>query len=162
MGRYDEAASYYREALAIRERIGSLRGQGATHAELAALFLETGEWDLALEHCQRVLAIHDHTKDDVVHCDALITMADVQREKGMRRESIRTARQATALSEDIGDSLRRSRALTVLTHALATAGYVSAADRVCTEAIAVVQEVADPGAQAIRDRLSAVRLGLTG
>jgi DNA-binding SARP family transcriptional activator len=156
MRRYDEAIGYYREALAIRGRIGALREQGTTHGELAALFLETDRGEPALEHCRLALEIHEHTKDDPARCDALTTMADIQRKQGMRRESIRTARRAVALSEDIADSLRRGRALTVLAHALAAAGYGNAADRARTEALIIVQEVADPATRALRQRLHTI------
>ena len=155
--RYDEAARYYREALLIRERIGSLRGQGESHSALAALYLETGEWQRALGHCDPVLALHDRTKDDGVRCDALITMADVQRQIGGSRSAIRTARLAVGLSEDIADSVRRCRALTVLAHALATTGHIATARRVCAEALMIVREVTDPGTAALRERLLALR-----
>src|SRR5437762_530817 len=61
MKRYAEAVAYYGEALTIREQVGSLRGQGVTHGELAALYLETGRWECALEHCRQALSIHDQT-----------------------------------------------------------------------------------------------------
>jgi len=157
MSRQDDAANYYRDALTIRERIGSLRGQGATHGELAVLFLEAGQWEPALEHCRQAMAIHDKTKDDVARCDQLTTLAEIQRGMGMRRESIRTARLALSLSEEIADPLRRCHALTSLTHALLHAGHLNAADRVYAEATVLLTDLAVPDATRLRDRLENIR-----
>jgi len=154
---FEDAARHYRQALTIRERIGELREQGSTHGELAALYLDADQAELAREHCQHALAIHDRTGDDVARRDALTTLEDIQRQLGSRRESVRTAHRAVALSEAIADCLRRGRALTILAHALATAGFSHAADLACAEALTAIQEVADPDARTLRDRLHTIQ-----
>jgi tetratricopeptide (TPR) repeat protein len=156
VGRFDEARESYLRALAIREQIGSLRGQGDTHRELADLFLLTGDHLAALKHCRRALDIHRHTRDEAARCDALITMADVKRALGRHREAVQDGSVAADLACEIGDAQRRCQALTVLAEALAAIGDRKAAERVCDQAFALVDQL-DPGMSGVRQRLLRVR-----
>jgi tetratricopeptide (TPR) repeat protein len=156
LGEHARAEEHYRGALAIWERIGSLRGQGATHAELAALFLGTGQLDAALAHCRRAVDINRRTRDEVALCDVLTTMADVHRERCEPAEAVAVGRRAVALCERIEDPLRHGRALIVLAGALAVSGQKALARELCDQARALVDDVADPDARLVRERLAAL------
>ena len=157
MGQHDEAAAHYLEALDIRERMGSLRGQGTTHRALAMLYLETGQPKLALGHGERALDIHSRIRDDPGLCDALVTVADVERGLALNFEAVRDAERATSLSTDLVDTRRRCHALTVLADALASSGNDALARTKCTEALALLDEVNDPQLGPTRDRLLAIK-----
>ncbi len=152
MKRYDEAVTYYLDALAIRQRIGALRGQGVTHGEIAALYLETGQPELALEHCREALAMHDRTRDEAARCDALTTMADIERALARYEDAVRDAKDAITLSDEMADDQRRCHALVVLADALAISGNVDAAGRACIEALNSLDD-AEPESRALRARL---------
>ncbi|HET8657708.1 MAG TPA: tetratricopeptide repeat protein [Micromonosporaceae bacterium] len=151
---YDQAISCYIAALTIRQRIGSLRGQGTTYGELAALYLEMNEIGLALRHCQLALKIYERTKDEAARCDALITRADVQRKLAIHKDAARDAQRAIAISEEIADPQRHARALTVLADTLLAMGNTDATNRVCREALDLLGSSTDPEARSLRDRLT--------
>lgn len=153
MRQYGQAVTHYFGALAIREQIGSLRGQGTTHGELAALYLEMGQAELALQHCRLAAQISDRTKDEGTRCDVLTTRADVERELAMYKEAARDAQRAITISEEIADPQRRSRALTVLADILLALGNRDAASRLCQEAMDLVSEDPDPDARSLQRRL---------
>jgi tetratricopeptide (TPR) repeat protein len=153
MGQYDEAIEHYQQALAIREQLGSLRGQGVTHGEMAALYLAVGQNTLALSHCRRALDIHNRTKDEPALCDSLITAAEVERELAMYDAAIRDGRRAAEIGEEIADAARRCRALTALAATSAAAGRLSAAYRLCHDALAVLNDVPESDIRDLRDRL---------
>jgi tetratricopeptide (TPR) repeat protein len=157
MSRYEAAEAYYREALDIRQRTGSPRAQGATHTELAALYLETRRLDLALEHSDLACELHARARDEAALCDALSTAADVRRELGLGQEAVRDARRASVLSEEIGDSPRRCHALAALAHALAATGHTVQALGTCDQALALLDLVTDPDTQSLRGRVLALR-----
>ncbi|GAB3832442.1 hypothetical protein GCM10027610_024600 [Dactylosporangium cerinum] len=96
MGRYDEAATPYTTALKIRERMGSLRGQGTLHAALAALHLGTGNPERALGHGERALDLHGQARDDPGLCDALVLTADIRRTLRAPHEAIQDAERAAS------------------------------------------------------------------
>lgn len=160
IGGYNAALAQYRRALEIFEQIGSLRGQGAVNAELAALFLECSQPEEAQEYCQRALDFHRRTRDEAALCDTLITAADAQRELGRGPDAVRDAQRAVALGMELADSPRRGRALVALSHALAATGRIADATEVSRQALAIVDELNDPEAGSLRERLLALRESL--
>jgi tetratricopeptide (TPR) repeat protein len=160
MGRYDHAVRYLRGALASWERIGSWRGQGTTHGEFAALYLDHGQLELAYHHGHLAVEIHGRTRDETGRCDVLITMADIQRRLFRYPDAIRDGELAVALSEEIADPRRRCRALAVLAKTLAEDGSKDAAVRMCAEALVIVNNVSDPEAGTIRAELVAIQKAL--
>ena len=114
LGRHAEAALCFRDALAIRARDQAVRGQGETHAALAALFAETGDHDRALAHCRQAIDLATRMHDDVVLCDASTTAAEVGLATGRTDTAAHDAQRAADLSREMGDPVRRERALAAL------------------------------------------------
>jgi tetratricopeptide (TPR) repeat protein len=160
LGEHDEALEHYLEALGIRERTGSLRGQGATQRALATLYLRIGRPDRAIGHARRALDIHDQTRDEPGLCDALVTMADVERELELNTQALYDARRAAAISIELADARRQCQALTALAGALAAAGDTEPALRRCGEAMALLDELDDPQLRPARERLLAIQSSL--
>jgi tetratricopeptide (TPR) repeat protein len=152
MSQPDLALAAYREALAIREEIGSIRGQGRTHHQLGTFHLERGDLRLAAEHCAAALAMHELIQESAGRCDALTTMADIERAAD-GEVAVAHAREAVEASVDLGDSRRQLRALTVLADALA--GQPDEAARVRAEAMEIAAELSGPEALPLLKRLRA-------
>jgi tetratricopeptide (TPR) repeat protein len=120
---------------------------------MAALYLAVGQNTLALSHCRRALDIHNRTKDEPALCDSLITATEVERELAMYDAAIRDGRRAAEIGEEIADAARRCRALTALAATSAAAGRLSAAYRLCHDALAVLNDVPESDIRDLRDRL---------
>jgi DNA-binding SARP family transcriptional activator/tetratricopeptide (TPR) repeat protein len=151
-GRPELALAAYQEALVIREKIGSVRGQGLTHHQLGALHLAAGRLTLAAEHCAAALAMHDLMHEEAGRCDALITMADIERAMGVE-DAVRRARAAVAASVELGDSYRRLHALAVLADALAETDRLHDSARTCSEALEIASELSGPDAEPLLRRV---------
>ena len=153
-GRPELALTAYQEALVIREKIGSIRGQGLTHHRLGALHLAAGRLPLAAEHCAAALAMLDLIHEEAGRCDALITMADIERAMGAEF-AVRRARAAVAAGAELGDSYRRLHALAVLADALAGTDRLHDSARTCSEALAIASELSGPDAAPLLRRVFA-------
>ncbi|SCF14874.1 Tetratricopeptide repeat-containing protein [Micromonospora matsumotoense] len=155
LGHYEQARRLYQQALAICDRIGSLRGQSLNHVGLAGLGLDTGQPETALAQTRMALDLHNRVTDESIRCDALTISAEAQLRRGRHHEALAEATLARAVGDELADPVRTARALAVLAEALsATGDHESAASR-GREALDILDDTNDPQRQTLRDRLSA-------
>ncbi|MBN2155460.1 MAG: tetratricopeptide repeat protein, partial [Candidatus Lokiarchaeota archaeon] len=62
-GEWDEARRYYKEALAIDEQLGDLRGKSKELTNIGILYHDKGEWDEAMRYYKEALAIDEQLGD---------------------------------------------------------------------------------------------------
>jgi len=153
LAQYDQAIAYYDQALTIRQQLNTLRGQGATHTELAALHLETGTPDLALLHARLALQLHQRTQDQAARCDALITIADAERELAAYTDAHQHAQEALDTGKEIADPRRQAHALAVLVDILTATGNATAARQAHDEAHQLLDTLTEAHSAPLRRRL---------
>lgn len=154
---YDQAIECCQQAITIWEQLGSLLGQGRGHARIAALYLTTGDHDLALDHCRRVLSIGSQARlDEATTCDALTTMSEANHRLGTYDAAIRYAQRAVSLSEETSDSWRRCRGLVALAAAHSGLGQTRLAQQHCSQALDLLDELSGADVGAIRHRIATI------
>ncbi|MFI2662323.1 AfsR/SARP family transcriptional regulator [Micromonospora carbonacea] len=154
LGDRDEAGAFYRRALAVWDRIGSLRQRGLLHVRLAELSLEAGQPEVALAQGRVALGLHDRVTDDIIRCDALIISAEAQLRLGRHRDALADAALARAVGDELADPLRQARALVVSAEALSAVGDHDGALVRGREALGLLDDTDHPQRQAVRDRLA--------
>ncbi|MEU7796933.1 BTAD domain-containing putative transcriptional regulator [Micromonospora tulbaghiae] len=155
LGRYDQARLLYQQALAVWNRIGSLRGRSLNHVQLAGLSLDTGQPEIALDLVRVAIDLHDRVTDDTIRCDALTVSAEAHLRLGRHRDALADATLARVVGDELGDPLRQARALAVLAEALRAVGHHDNALSRGREALDLLDDTDDPQRVAIRERIAA-------
>jgi tetratricopeptide (TPR) repeat protein/DNA-binding SARP family transcriptional activator len=109
-GRNDEALTHLHFAWRLRERIGDIRGRGATFAAIALVLLDKDDHHGALGFAHRALVELRHTRQLALESDAAVVAAVVQRNLGDWERAGFYAELAVDLSRRARDPLRQARA----------------------------------------------------
>ncbi len=81
-GRYDEAAEYYAQALAIAREVGDRATEGMTLNNLGVLARDQGQYDEAAEYYAQSLAIKRELGDQLGVANTLYNLGELARDQG--------------------------------------------------------------------------------
>ncbi|HEX6345996.1 tetratricopeptide repeat protein [Umezawaea sp.] len=114
--REDDALVNLHAAWRLRERIGDVRGRGATLAAIALVLLGKGDHHGALGFAHRAMVELRHTRQLALESEAAVVAAVVHRDLGDWKWAAFYAELAVDLSRRARDPLRQARAQDVLGH----------------------------------------------
>jgi tetratricopeptide (TPR) repeat protein len=153
---YDQADRCYQLALALRARIGDLRGQGTTLTSLGQLHLEQGKVEAAITYCEASIDIHRQTLDQGNMAEALCVLASAVMGRSAK-QAIEYAQNATALYQALGAPQEQAHALTILATAFETAGELDSAHATWTDICRTFAILGDPRAAEAERRVHDLR-----
>jgi tetratricopeptide (TPR) repeat protein len=155
LDRDTEALDYLTRALEIRVHIGHTRGEGATRAALAQVYLDLGELGIARQHGRLAVTVLRGTMDRSVTCEALITLSGILYKSKEFDEATRLAHEATEIAtEEIVGSRTRAHALDVLSRSLQATGDVDGARAALAEELKILTDLNSPRATVVRKQLA--------
>lgn len=157
-GEHEEAARWYREALALLEPTQDLRRIGLVHAQLGVAQRDAGRPDAALAHFARAEHIFELLEDIRLLAQARTSMGIMLLERGDVREAIEQLRSSLQIKQQLGDDPGRARSLTELARALVATGSLAEAEEALAEAERLTRRLKDTAEAA---RITLVRARLT-
>jgi HTH-type transcriptional regulator, quorum sensing regulator NprR len=157
-GAHEEAARWYREALALLEPTQDLRRIGLVHSQLGAAQRDAGRPEAALAHLARAEHIFELLEDIRLLAQARTSMGVMLLERGDVREAIEQLRSSLQIRQQLGDDVGRARTLTELARGLVATGALGEADEALGEADRVARRLKDTAEAA---RITLVRARLT-
>jgi len=152
-GRNRDALPRVEEALRLFGMAGNRSGQGNALNAASWLSAELGRGNEALEYGAQALAIHRELGDRVDEAAALDTLGYAQSRLGNHAEAIAWYQRAVDVYGDLGDRHDRAEVLIHLGDAHQAAGDGAAARRALQQALAILDELNHPDADAVRSRL---------
>lgn len=146
--RFDEAASYYEQALAVYERSDDRRGQAITRLSLSTVQREQGNLPVARSLLDRALTELRLLDEPAAVAQALHGLGRVLTEQGELAAGLRSCEQACALYEELGDQRALAIALRSVGIVHRAAGRFDEAARWCMRAVDVLRGLGDQLASA--------------
>ncbi len=112
LGQLDEAATSYRTAAELRERLGDRRGLATSLKNLAMVELIRGDDEAAEGHFTTALRIHEELGNRPGIAELQNALGVLEEERGRYREALEAYRAALQTRKDLGDdwALAESRA----------------------------------------------------
>lgn len=98
LGRHEEALQDYQAALTIDERIGDLRGLGASTGGVASVYRRMGLWDQAEEQYLRSIEFNRAAANQLGIASALVGLASVEIEMGRNEDAVERCTQAERIN----------------------------------------------------------------
>ncbi|HEV2281497.1 MAG TPA: tetratricopeptide repeat protein [bacterium] len=157
-GEHQEAARWYREALALLEPTQDLRRIGLVHVQLGIAHRDAGRPDAALAHLARAEHIFELLEDIRLLAQARTSMGIMLLERGDVQDAIEQLRSSLHIKQQLGDDPGRARSLTELARALVATGALADAEEALTEAERLTRRLKDTTEAA---RITLVRARLT-
>jgi tetratricopeptide (TPR) repeat protein len=142
-GEHQEAARWYREALALLEPTQDLRRIGLVHVQLGIAHRDAGRPDAALAHLARAEHIFEMLEDIRLLAQARTSMGIMLLERGDVGEAIEQLRSSLEIKQQLGDDPGRARSLTELARALVATGAFEDAEHALAEADRLARRLKD-------------------
>ena len=101
-GDLDGAMRLYEQSLAIKERLGDVRGTSATLHQMAGVLVTRGDLDGAMRLYEQSLAIKERLGDVRGTSATLVMMAQIQFARGDHETALRNARESLRLLQAMG------------------------------------------------------------
>lgn len=165
LGRYDQAASHFEQALLLCDQVGNLDGQARALNNLGTIDLRLGRYAVASDRYRQALALYRQAGNQVGQGHALDSLGDLERRLGRYPQAADYHQQAVALHRQAGNRDGEAWALTSLGDACARLGLPDQAADHLQDALVIFNQAGSRVGQAwaltgLGD-LSA-RLGLLG
>ncbi|MEV0260344.1 BTAD domain-containing putative transcriptional regulator [Streptomyces sp. NPDC050617] len=141
--RYQEAVSYFSEALAAFVRTGERHGRALVLRNLAIIDRVRGDLDAAGERLTDALATFRAMGDDSARSHALRNLAQIDLELGRPGAAQRRAREAVRVAEAIGETRALAQALNTLAGAYRSQGRLDESELCSREVLRIVREKHD-------------------
>ncbi|HEX6354906.1 AfsR/SARP family transcriptional regulator [Actinophytocola sp.] len=155
LDRLPEARSHYRRSLYFSQAHDDLAGQAASMSRLAALNLDEGLLDEAVQYGQAAVDMFDRVLvDRDGTAAALCVLATAHLRHGTHRTAISMAREAVRTYQETKNASGEADALILLGRALSASGEPAAAATMWSAAAELISAPADPRADVIRDLLA--------
>jgi DNA-binding SARP family transcriptional activator len=110
LGQYDLAAADVDAALALSHKLHERRFETHGHDELARIWLDAGQVELAYEHAERTLRLARHADDAWCEAGALITLGDLYRLRASLDQADASYNQALRVSTARGLAIHQAEA----------------------------------------------------
>ena len=143
VGDHQEAARWYREALALLEPTQDLRRIGLVHVQLGAAQRDAGRPETALAHLARAEHIFELLEDIRLLAQARTSMGIMLLERGDVQQAIEQLRSSLHIKQRLGDDPGRARSLTELARALVATGELTEAEESLAEAERLTRRLKD-------------------
>ncbi len=102
-GRFSDAVSHIRQGRELAEELHDGHSKAIFDANLARVFLRTGQWDHALRLAQRSASKARELSDKTLLLGCLLVKAELYNQMQLVEKSAACAQEATNLAEEIGD-----------------------------------------------------------
>jgi len=102
-GQFDEALKYYQKSLAIKEKIGDIKGVAKSLHQVGSIYQEKGDYDAALGQYQRALKTFEDIGDIKNAALSLWGIGNVYLNKGDYDNALEQYQKALETFEKIGD-----------------------------------------------------------
>jgi DNA-binding SARP family transcriptional activator/tetratricopeptide (TPR) repeat protein len=156
MGRLADSVDHYRQALAMHAEIDNKWGIGWTLAALGTTYHELRDYERALETSQRATAMWRDMGDRYGEGFTLTDLGDDYVELGRFDDAVAHYRMAADLNHQIGNGWSEAAALTGLGNAMRATGRTAEARASWSRALDILDDLGDPRADTLRDRLAAL------
>jgi len=155
--RYAEALELLLDGLRTIRAVGHWTTQGALERSAGRLYALTGEYDQALAHCERALALFRKSCNPGEAAETLAGIGFIHRERGDLVKARSFYEQAVAASRELGELFGEARSLDGLGDTLLAAGDADTARAAWIAALKIVDDMSHP----LADQLQAKIAGLT-
>jgi tetratricopeptide (TPR) repeat protein len=145
---FDEAERWYRQSLAIEERIGNEHGQGSTLHQLGRIAQERRQFDEAERWYRQSLAIEERIGDEYGQASTLHQLGRIAQERRQFDEAERWYRQSLAIKERIGDEYGQAITLHQLGTIAEERRQFDEAERWYRQSLAIKERIGDERGQA--------------
>jgi tetratricopeptide (TPR) repeat protein len=153
--RYAEARDYYRQALPLAQQAGGGRPEAVIECNCSRISARLGEFDSALSHAERELFLRRQAADRVGEAYALGDVAVAQQGLGAHETALACAEEAIALYRTLaGTGSLLAVTLETAADSLEHLGDFARAAQYLAESCTILEELADPRAEALRRRVS--------
>ncbi len=142
-GDLDGAMRLYEQSLAIKERLGDVRGQSATLHAMANVLVTRGDLDGAMQLYEQALAIQERLRDVQGQSATLHAMANVLVTRGDLDGAMRLYEQALAIQERLRDVQGKSATLHQMAGVLVTRGDLDGAMQLYEQSLAIRERLGD-------------------
>jgi transposase/tetratricopeptide (TPR) repeat protein len=144
LGEYQEARRLHEEGLAIRRRLGDLKGVSASLHNLGTVSVAEGDYSVAQAFLEESLAIRRERDDRVGIAAALGHLGYVAHCQGDVLTAERRLQESVAISRELGDRWGMAGSLYLLGHLALSRGEEETAGRLFHEELAIERELGDP------------------
>jgi tetratricopeptide (TPR) repeat protein len=103
LGKRDEALRYYRDSLAIRERIGDLRGVRVALNNIALVLYDSGKFDEAVGSAGKALLTSEKMGDRAGQAETYGILGDIYGSAGRAQEALDAYQKGLNILREIGD-----------------------------------------------------------
>lgn len=128
-------------ALRAAEEVGDLNGQAHVLRQLGVADSQVGQFDAAVEHHRRALALFRQTGDTTGEAHTLSNLATIDHRRGDHKAALDGHQRAVALARQAGDRFVEATALNNLAGAEDRLGNNANAYDACRKALAIFREL---------------------
>jgi DNA-binding SARP family transcriptional activator/tetratricopeptide (TPR) repeat protein len=143
LGRFEEAVTSQREALAIYQELGNRSGQASVLNNLGLIFRRMGRHDEAIDHLRRCAAIDEEVGTQGDLAISLMNLAQSYMDAGRAARAIEAAGRSLELLRGLGHVRGQGRAMETIGRAHGRLGDHDAAASWLRRAAAVFADVGD-------------------
>ncbi len=143
MGKVDQAAAYYRQALAIAREIGDRSGEATRLGHLGIAYSHLGQIEQAIDHYRQALAIAREISDRRGEGRHLGNLGLSYRDLGQVEQAIDSYQQALAIAREIGNRQGEGHQLGNLGIAYRDLGQIEQAIDSYQQALVIAREIGD-------------------
>ncbi|MEJ3747574.1 BTAD domain-containing putative transcriptional regulator [Actinomycetes bacterium KLBMP 9797] len=154
--RHERALDHARQALELFRTAGNRSGQARALNTVAWVRNYLGAYEQSLVAGEQALALHQEIGDRDGEADTWDTLGHAHHHLDHRRESVTCYLRAVELYRDLGARWREADTLTRLGDAHHAVGAIDAARDAWRRAVAILDELGHPDADAVRTKLRAL------
>lgn len=152
-GRTDEGLSCYEQAAEIARELGEVHSEAVLVNNIGLVHADAGRFDVALERYLRALELRQQIKDPYSEAILLNNIGEVYRGLLDFPEAVAYIDRALETFRAIGDLYGQAEALDNLGLALNGLGDRRGAEKCWLESVTLFEELGEPRADEVRDRL---------
>ena len=157
-GRHAEALELLLDALRMIKTVGHWWIQGILENSTGLLYAMTGEYDQALAHCERALALYRESSDPSGAAGTLDSIGFIYRKRGDLGQARSFYEQAVAGFREMGEVFGEAQSLDGLGDTLLAIGDADAARAAWIAARKIVDDMSHPLADQVRTKIDALTL----
>ncbi|MCD4669790.1 MAG: tetratricopeptide repeat protein [Actinomycetia bacterium] len=143
VGQYEEALTYYEQALGFVHEIGDRAGEGPIFNSLGLLYASLGQYEEALIYYEQALGIQREVDDRAGEGGTLHNLGAVYRNLGQYEEALTYYEQALGIVQEIGNLKGEGATLNSIGVVYHDLGQYAEALRYSEQALRIRQEIGD-------------------
>jgi tetratricopeptide (TPR) repeat protein len=143
MGDYAQALGYFQQALAIHQKTGYKRGEGATLNNISQIFQTRGDYNTALTHLQQSIIILRQIGDKKGEGVTLNNISLIYSASGNYETALEYLQQALTIQQQIGDKNGEGVTLSNMATIAHVYGDYTTAQKHVNQALSIFQKIGD-------------------